>query len=203
MDMITFTINDREVSGAEGWTVLEVAREHGIDIPTLCHHGAVEPSGACRLCMVEVHDGRRNRVVASCLYPIAPGLKVTTDSDRIKNVRRWVLQMLLDDHPGSERLQTLARTYGVSPSRFKSSNYEDYCILCGLCVRACDEVAGVGSLSFGNRGVKKEVTTSYHEPSPECIGCGTCLYVCPTEAMEKFYERVRVGGAGEAVAVRR
>jgi bidirectional [NiFe] hydrogenase diaphorase subunit len=203
MAMITFTINDREVCGAEGWTVLEVAREHGIDIPTLCHHGAVEPSGACRLCMVEVHDGRRSRVVASCLYPIAPGLKVTTDSDRIKNVRRWVLQMLLDDHPGSERLQALARTYGVSPSRFKSSNYEDYCILCGLCVRACDEVAGVGSLSFGNRGVKKEVTTSYHAPSPECIGCGTCLYVCPTEAMEKFYERVRVGDAEEARAVRR
>lgn len=201
--MIKFTINDREVSGAEGWTVLEVAREHGIDIPTLCHHGAVEPSGACRLCMVEVHDGRRSRVVASCLYPIAPSLKVTTDSDRIKNVRRWVLQMLLDDHPGSERLQALARTYGVSPSRFKSSNYEDYCILCGLCVRACDEVAGVGSLSFGNRGVKREVTTSYHEPSPDCIGCGTCLYVCPTEAMEKFYERVRVGDVGEAMAERR
>jgi bidirectional [NiFe] hydrogenase diaphorase subunit len=203
MDMIKFTINDREVSGAEGWTVLEVAREHGIDIPTLCHHGAVEPSGACRLCMVEVHDGRRSRVVASCLYPISAGLRVTTDSDRIKNVRRWVLQMLLDDHPGSERLQALARTYGVSPSRFNSSNYEDYCILCGLCVRACDEVAGVGSLSFGNRGVKREVTTSYHEPSPECIGCGTCLYVCPTEAMEKFYERVRVGDVGEAMAERR
>jgi bidirectional [NiFe] hydrogenase diaphorase subunit len=190
--MIHFNINGREVSGEEGWTILEVAREHGIDIPTLCHHGAVEPSGACRLCMVEVHDGRRSRVVASCLYPITPGLKVTTDSDRIKNVRRWVLQMLLDDHPGSERLQTLAKTYGLSPSRFKSSNYEDYCILCGLCVRACDEVAGVGSLSFGNRGVNKEITTSYHQPSPECIGCGTCLYVCPTEAMERFYAQVRV-----------
>jgi NADH dehydrogenase/NADH:ubiquinone oxidoreductase subunit G len=196
--MINFTINDREVSGEDGWTVLEVAREHGIDIPTLCHHGAVEPSGACRLCMVEVNDGRRSRVVASCLYPIKAGLKVSTDSDRIKNVRRWVIQMLVDDHPGSEKLQALAKTYGVTTSRFKSSNYEDYCILCGLCVRACDEVAGVGSLSFGNRGVNKEITTSYHEPSPECIGCGTCLYVCPTEAMEKFYEQVRVGTVSNA-----
>jgi bidirectional [NiFe] hydrogenase diaphorase subunit len=196
--MINFTINDREVSGLDGWTILEVAREHGIDIPTLCHHGAVEPSGACRLCMVEVDEGRRSRVVASCLYPIKAGLKVKTDSDRIKNVRRWVIQMLLDDHPGSEKLQALAKTYGVTSSRFKSSNFEDYCILCGLCVRACDEVAGVGSLSFGNRGVNKEITTSYHEPSPECIGCGTCLYVCPTEAMEKFYEQVRVGTASNA-----
>jgi bidirectional [NiFe] hydrogenase diaphorase subunit len=189
--MINFTINDQEVSGAEGWTILEVAREHGIDIPTLCHHGAVEPSGACRLCMVEVHDGRRSRVVASCLYPIQAGLKVATDSERVKNVRRWVLQMLIDEYPGSARLRALAEAHGVKPSRFKSSNLEDCCIRCGLCVRACDEVAGVGSLSFGNRGVNKEVTTSYHEPSPECIGCGTCLYVCPTEAMEKFFNRVR------------
>ncbi|MHB9075291.1 MAG: 2Fe-2S iron-sulfur cluster-binding protein [Desulfobaccales bacterium] len=196
--MINFTINGRVVSGEDGWTILEVAREHDIDIPTLCHHGAVEPAGACRLCMVEVGDGRRSRVVASCLYPIKAGLKVKTDSERIKNVRRWILQMLVDEHPGSEKLQALARTYGVTPSRFKSGNYEDYCILCGLCVRACDEVAGVGSLSFGNRGVNKEITTSYHEPSPECIGCGTCLYVCPTEAMEKFYKRVRVGTASNA-----
>jgi bidirectional [NiFe] hydrogenase diaphorase subunit len=189
--MINFTINDREVSGEDGWTILEVARCHGIDIPTLCQHGAVEPSGACRLCMVEVDDGRRTRVVASCLYPIRAGIKVQTNSDRIKNVRRWVLQMLVDEHPGSERLKVLAQAHGVRESRFKSDRYEDYCILCGLCVRACDEVAGVGCLSFGNRGVHKEVTTSYHQPSPECIGCGTCLYVCPTEAMEKLFNRVR------------
>ncbi len=189
--MVHLTINDREVSGQDGWTILEVAREHGIDIPTLCQHGAVEPSGACRLCMVEVDDGRRRRMVASCLYPIRAGLKVWTESDRIQNVRRWILQMLVDEHPGSERLQVLAQTYGVKASRFKSSRYEDVCILCGLCVRACEEVAGVGCLSFGNRGVHKEVTTSYHLPSPECIGCGTCLYVCPTGAMEQFFNRVR------------
>jgi len=146
-------------------------------------------------------------VVASCLYPIKAGIKVATDSDRIKNVRRWVLQMLVDEHPGSERLQGLAKTYGVTPSRFKSSNYEDFCILCGLCVRACEEVAGVGCLSFGNRGVLKEVTTSFRKPSPECIGCGSCLYVCPTEAMEHFYARVRVeegltSDAGIAAATR-
>ncbi len=86
--MINFTINDREVSGEDGWTILEVAREHGIDIPTLCQHGAVEPSGACRLCMVEVHDRRRSRVVGSCLYPIREGIKVATDTDPIKNRRR-------------------------------------------------------------------------------------------------------------------
>ena len=189
--MIALTINDQEVKGQEGWTVLETARWHGINIPTLCHHGAVEPSGACRLCMVEVDEGRRRRVVASCLYPIREGIKVQTDSERVANVRRWILQMLVDEHPGSGKIQELAKAYGVKPSRFKSDRFEDYCILCGLCVRACDEVAGVRSLSFANRGVRKEVTTCQKEPSPECIGCGTCLYVCPTEAMERLFTQVR------------
>lgn len=189
--MINFTINDQEVSGLEGWTILEVAREQGIDIPTLCYHGAVEPSGACRLCMVEVEDGKRRRVVASCLYPIKAGIRVHTDSDRIKNVRRWILQMLVDEHPGSEKLRELAKAYGVKRSRFRSNRLDDFCIMCGLCVRACEEVVGVGAISFGNRGVRKEVTTSYREPSPECISCGTCLYVCPTEAMGQFFNRLK------------
>jgi len=189
--MIKFTINNQKVKGQEGWTILEVARWHGIDIPTLCYHGAVESYGACRLCVVEVDDGQRHRVVAACLHPIQKGLKVETDSDRVRNIRRWVLQMLVDEHPGSGKIKELAKAYGLKPSRFKSDRYEDYCILCGLCVRACDEVVGVRGLSFGNRGVRKEVTTSYHEPAPECIGCGTCLYVCPTEAMERLFDRVR------------
>jgi bidirectional [NiFe] hydrogenase diaphorase subunit len=196
--MVSFTINDREVSGEEGWTVLDVAREHGIKIPTLCHHGAVEPSGACRLCMVEVDDGRRRRVVASCLYPIREGIKVDTESDRVKNVRRWVLQLLVDEYPGSDRLKALAQEYGVRASRFRSNNFDDYCIRCGLCVRACDEVAAVGTLAFSNRGVHKEVSTSYHAPSAACIGCGSCLYICPTEAMERLYTQVRVGAVSEA-----
>ena len=79
--MISFTINDQEVTGQEGWTILEVAKSHGIDIPTLCYHPAVQPYGACRLCVVEVDDGRRSRVVVSCIHPIKQGIKVLTDSD--------------------------------------------------------------------------------------------------------------------------
>ena len=118
--MIEFSIDGKEVSGQEGWTILEVAKTHGIDIPTLCYHPAVEPFGGCRLCVVEVDDGRRSRVVVSCIYPIRNGIKVLTSSERVDNVRRWIVQLLLDEGPGSVQLQQLAKTYGVKPSRFKA-----------------------------------------------------------------------------------
>lgn len=203
--MVTFNIDGKEVQGRDGWTVLDVARSSGIDIPTLCHHSALEPSGACRLCMVEVNDGRRSRMVASCLYPIREGIRVSTDSERVRNVRRWILQMLVDEHPGSEKIRALACKYGVQTSRFRTDDFDDTCIRCGLCVRACNEVAGVRAISFGNRGVRKEVTTAFELPSEECIGCGSCLYVCPTESMARLFEKARAasGIPGEPAGLER
>ncbi len=188
--MITFTIDGKEVQGQEGWTVLEVARWHGIDIPTLCHHPAVEPYGACRLCVVEVDDGRRTRVVISCMYPIQEGIKVLTDTPRVNNVRRWIVQLLLDESPASPKMQELARKFGVTPSRFQKAGVDFACHLCGLCVRACQEVVGTQAVTFGNRGLKKEITSPFRLGSKECISCGTCLYVCPTGAMEKLFPQV-------------
>lgn len=188
--MIAFTINGQEVQGQEGWTVLDTARWHGIDIPTLCYHPAVEPYGACRLCVVEVDEGRRTRVVISCMYPIREGIKVRTDSPRVNNVRRWIVQLLLDESPASPQIQELARNFGVTPSRFKKAGVDFACHLCGLCVRACQEVVGTQALTFGNRGLKKEVTSPFHKVSKECIRCGTCLYVCPTGAMEHLFPQV-------------
>ncbi|MBI4642406.1 MAG: (2Fe-2S)-binding protein [Deltaproteobacteria bacterium] len=188
--MITFTINGQEVQGQDGWTILEVARWHGIDIPTLCHYEAVEPYGACRLCVVEVDDGKRSRVVISCMYPIRSGIQVKTDSPRVANVRRWIVQLLLDESPGAPKIQELAKAFRVTPSRFKKEGVEFACHLCGLCIRACQEVVGVQALTFGNRGVLKEVTAPYHQRSTDCIRCGTCLYVCPTGAMEQLFPQV-------------
>jgi len=189
--MIRFNIDGRTVRGLEGSTILDVARGYGINIPTLCHSAAVESSGACRLCMVEVNDGRRNRMVASCLYPIREGIEVQTESERVLNARRWILRMLIDEHPGSRKIREMARVYGIGESEFRSDDFEDTCIRCGLCVRVCRDVAGIGSISFANRGVKRVVTTAHELPSPECVGCGVCLYVCPTESMERLFARSR------------
>jgi bidirectional [NiFe] hydrogenase diaphorase subunit len=189
--MITFSINGKEVQGQEGWTVLEVARWHDIDIPTLCHHGAVEPYGACRLCVVEVNDGKRSRVVVSCMYPIRAGIKVQTDTPRVINVRRWIVQLLLDESPESPKIRELAKTLGVTPSRFQKKGVDFACHLCGLCVRVCQEVVGVQALTFSNRGLRKKITSPFHAASQDCLSCGTCIYVCPTGAMEQVFLRVQ------------
>ncbi len=188
--MITFNINGKEVQGQAGWTILDVARWQGIDIPTLCHHEALEPYGACRLCVVEVDEGRRSRVVISCMYPIQEGIKVQTHSPRVLNVRRWIVQLLLDESPDAPKIQELAKTLGVTPSRFQQEGVDFACHLCGLCVRTCQEVAGVQALTFGNRGLRKEIATPYHQRSGDCIRCGTCLYVCPTGAMEQLFPQL-------------
>lgn len=188
--MITFSINGKEFEGQEGWTILDVARWNGIEIPTLCHHGAVEPYGACRLCAVEVDDGRRSRVVISCMYPIKAGIKVQTHSPRVLNVRRWIVQLLLDESPGAPQIQELAKSLGVTPSRFQKAGMDFACHLCGLCVRVCQEVVGVQALTFGNRGLRKEITSPFRTASKDCLGCGSCVYVCPTGAMEQMFSLV-------------
>jgi len=106
--VITFTINDQKVTAKKGWTVLETAREYGIEIPTLCHHPAVKPSGACRLCMVELKEKNWSKLVASCIYPVAEGINVYTETPRVHNVRRWILEMLLASCPGSPEISALA-----------------------------------------------------------------------------------------------
>lgn len=189
--MITFTINGKEVQGQDGWTILSVARWHGIEIPTLCHHGVLEPYGACRLCVVEVDDGKRSRVVISCMYPIRPGIKVQTNTPRVTNVRRWIIQLLLDESPEAPKIQELAQTFSVTPSRFEKAGIDFACHLCGLCVRTCREVVGAQALTFGNRGLRKEITSPFHAASKACLGCGTCVHICPTGAMEQVFQRVK------------
>jgi bidirectional [NiFe] hydrogenase diaphorase subunit len=188
--LIRFTINGQPVQAREGWTVLETARQYGIYIPTLCFHPAVQPIGSCRLCVVETRQNNLARVVASCITPVSEGVEVLTDSEEVQNVRRWVLEMLLANCPASVQIRELAQECGVTSTRFTVEHPEDACPRCGLCVRACDEVVGVRAISLGNRGVFKEVTAPYHQRSIDCIRCGTCLYVCPTGAMEQLFPQV-------------
>ena len=190
-ETVRFTLDGKEVEAEEGWTVLDTARHYRIPSPTLCHHEAVKPSGACRLCVVEAKQGDWSKVVISCMYPPWEGVEIQTRSERVMNVRRWILEMLLAECPAAKEIRELAAEYGVSGTRFKEEDPEEQCFLCGLCVRVCEEVVGVRAISFGSRGVHKQIATPYMIPNQACIACGSCVTVCPTGAMEARLEKVR------------
>jgi NADH dehydrogenase/NADH:ubiquinone oxidoreductase subunit G len=182
--MVTFNIDGRELKAEEGQTILQVARENGIDIPTLCHHEAIEPYGACRLCVVEISKGSRSRIVTSCLYPVEEGLEVKTNSPRVISNRRMILELLLARCSKNGVIKELASQMGIEQPSFKPEYLEDNdCIVCGLCVRACEQVVGVSAISLVNRGITKEPASPFLESAIDCIGCGSCYYVCPTGAI--------------------
>jgi bidirectional [NiFe] hydrogenase diaphorase subunit len=190
--VITLTINGREIGAEEGWTVLKAAQNVGIEIPTLCYHEALSSSGACRLCSVEVTTKRgRNRVVASCLYPVEEALNVQTNSEKIKRLRKGLMELLLARCPSSEKIKDMARQMGVTEPRFRLEGEE--CILCGLCVRVCQEISEARAISAVNRGTKKEIAAPFYDLAETCIGCGGCAYVCPTGAIRIEDNKIRLG----------
>jgi bidirectional [NiFe] hydrogenase diaphorase subunit len=190
-EMIKFTIDGRKVQAKPDWTILETARLNHIHIPTLCFHPALTPWGSCRLCVVELREGKRGKIAPSCLTRPAPGLEVFTDSARVQNVRRWVLEMLLAECPASREIKDLAARYGVTSTRFEITDPLEECLRCGRCVAVCHEVVGVQALTFGSRGVKKKLETPYRIPNNACIGCGCCVSVCPTGALQDRLDTVR------------
>jgi NADH dehydrogenase/NADH:ubiquinone oxidoreductase subunit G len=181
--MITLTIDGRKVTAEESQTVLDVARQNNIYIPTLCVNEAVQAYGACRLCLVEATKGNRTRLVASCLYPAAEGLDIKTDSERISAVRRMIVELLLARCPQATEVKALANKMGVGQPRFRVEDEDNLCVLCGLCTRVCQEVVGQSAISLVNRGTEREVSIPFYENSDACIACGSCAYVCPTEAI--------------------
>ena len=180
--MVTLTINGTKVQAEKGSTILEAARLYGINIPTLCHHDELTPYGACRLCTVEVDDGKRTRLVASCLYPVKEGIKVRTNTDRVVKGRKLILELLLARCPNSKTLQDLASKMGLEQVRFKMENKD--CILCGLCVRMCAQQMGSGAIGFVGRGQIREVVTPFRMASEICRNCGACMYICPVVELQ-------------------
>jgi NADH dehydrogenase/NADH:ubiquinone oxidoreductase subunit G len=175
--VVNVRIDGQSVPAEDGWTVLETARYYGIEIPTLCHMDGLTPYSACRLCVVEIVRGKRSRLVASCSCPVEDGMEIVTGSERVKRARRMIIELMLATTPNSRTLQCLASKYGVTKVRFKGEDRR--CILCGLCVRICDEQMSGGAIGFARRGVEREVSIPFHKTPEACRECGACLYVCP------------------------
>jgi len=169
----------------KGEFVLQVARRNKIFIPTLCHSDALPGLGSCRLCIVEAVDRGRSKVVTSCVFPITKEIEVITNSEKIKKMRKEILMLLQVRCPENEEIKKLAAAFGVEEkrvNRFKLDRTEN-CIICGLCTKACEQM-GTGAISTIDRGIFKEVATAYKEASPDCIGCASCVNVCPTNAIK-------------------
>ena len=181
-NQIQIEINGRACTCTKGEFLLEAARRNGFYIPTLCHHPGIAEQGCCRVCLAEVVENERSKIVVSCVYPVEKPCKVYTDSERVKEDRKVVLMLLALRAPESTEIQALCRQYGVMDgSRFKPIEGEK-CIMCGLCARACASL-GTGAISTVLRGTSKKRSTPYEEPSDACVGCLSCTRVCPVDAI--------------------
>lgn len=206
MPKVTITIDGQQVQAEAGSTVLEAAMAAGIDIPHLCHHPALKPEGNCRVCLVEIE--RQRTLQAACVFPISDGMVIYTDSPKVVAARKFMIDLLLSDHPldcmtceaaGRCELQALAYKYGVKQSSLPgvAPRYQiddtnpfyirDYnkCILCRRCVRACQEINGVDALGVAGRGFDSRIIAGLDVPMQEssCEFCGMCVELCPTGAL--------------------
>lgn len=211
--MATIYINGQEIRAKKGETILSVCEREGIQIPTLCYMKELSPTGACRICVVEV-EGVRN-LVPACAYPVEDGMRIETNSPRVRRARKTNIELLLANHPqdclvcvrnGNCELQDLSATYGVREYRYAGERRDlpmdiaspaierdpEKCILCGRCVNACNHIQKVGAIDFIRRGFNSMVAPAYEYSLNEtsCIYCGQCIMVCPVGALrEKSHQK--------------
>lgn len=201
-------VNGQDLNIKTGQTILEACESHGIEIPTLCHIKELLPSGACRMCVVEV-EGAHN-LVPSCSFPAGEGMVIRTHSERALQARKTIIELLQTNHPddclycvrsGSCDLQSLSQDYGVRERRFANNAPEQHldvsspslerdpakCILCGKCVRTCEEIMGIAAIDFAGRGSNATVCPPFNAGLnvSNCIACGQCVTACPTGALRE------------------
>ncbi|MFO7322322.1 MAG: bidirectional hydrogenase complex protein HoxU [Chloroflexota bacterium] len=205
--VVTLKIDDRDVSGRDDETVLEVARENGIDMPTLCQVDGLSSVGACRLCLVEVKGVPK--LLPACTTYVTEGMEVWTSTERINRYRRQIVELLFSEgnhicavcvSNGHCELQNLAIRLGIQhidyPYRYPKATVDasherfgfdgNRCVLCTRCVRVCDEIEGAHTWDVKGRGINSQVITDLDQPwgeSPTCTSCGKCVNICPTGAL--------------------
>lgn len=204
MDKITLTIDGQDITVKKGATVLEAALQNGIHIPHLCHHPDLKPAGACRLCIVELGDGQ---LVTSCLMPAEEGMMVETESPKVVKLRHAIVELLIADHhfdcrrcPSSRHceLQRIMASLGISVKRMRPLRWAkeilsqdvsnacfdydpDKCLLCGVCLRACEKAQGESLLYFIGRGYSTRI--AFFGDGSICETCMGCISVCPVGAL--------------------
>lgn len=211
--MPTLKINGKKVTVGDDATILDATRAAGVAVPTLCHLEGLEPWGGCRMCVVDMSqegwDEDWFKMVTACNHPVKEGMRVLTDSQRVRETRQVVIDLLLARCPDTPLIQDMARAHGLEETTFAPRAEADDCILCGLCTRVCDHI-GVSAIASVNRGWGREISPPFHQAPPDCIGCLACAEVCPTDCIpfttghgsrsiwSRDFEMLRCSGCGRA-----
>jgi heterodisulfide reductase subunit A len=179
---INIEINGNKIRVPQGTTILKAAKELDITIPTLCHHEALSAYGACRVCLVEVEQNGRIELKTSCNNLVQEAMTIKTDSSRVLKARKIIIELLLARNPEAKPILEIAKQLNIEKTRFPRK--EEKCILCGLCVRMCEERMGKCAISFAHKGIDRVVVPAFDKQSEVCQVCGACENICPADCMD-------------------